>query len=37
VLPEQPWSSAKARAHLGSGIIRFLFARGQLTVCNATR
>jgi hypothetical protein len=27
VLPERPLSSAKAKAHLGSGIFRFLFAR----------
>jgi hypothetical protein len=35
VLPEQPLSSANARAHLGSGIFRFLFVRGRVTGCRA--
>jgi hypothetical protein len=30
-LPEQPLSSANARAHLGSGMFRFLFVRGRVT------
>src|SRR5262249_3306142 len=36
VLPEQPLSSAKAKAHLESCMIRFLFARGQLSGCRTT-
>src|SRR6267143_2243769 len=36
VLPERPLLSAKTKANLGSGIFRFLFARGGVAACKTT-